>query len=88
MKPSVRALVKEEDVIKDLSLHFCPATSERRTVFWLPAPDEVIDHSESKFSERGYPTVAPNGEFFEAFPEYWTRFDPERSPLKTSQLKP
>jgi hypothetical protein len=85
MKQTVRPLAKEEEVLKDLSLHFCPASSEssRKTLFWLPASDETIEYSEAKFNKYGYPSVVPNGEFFASFPDYWTRFNPERSPIKS-----
>jgi hypothetical protein len=83
-----RPLAKEEDVLKDLSLYFCPSTPDvaKRTLFWLPASDGTIEHSERMFIKQGFPSVAPNSEFFTLFPEYCEKYNPtEDTPMVISE---
>ena len=80
-----RSVQKEEEIIKELSWYFCPTEGQKKTLFWLPAPDEIIDQAEEIFSKEGYPSVVPNGDFFVHFPEYWARFNPSDSPKKDSR---
>ena len=84
-----RPIAKEEDVLKDLSLHFCPCNPDptKKTLFWLPASDEIIEQSEVAFAQSGYPAVAPNSDFFALFPEYWTKYVNQDSPTRQDNAK-
>ena len=65
-----KLVAKEEEVIKDLSQLYCASRSEknRKTIFWLPAVDEIIAANESVLVS-GAPSVARNADYYRAFNE-------------------
>lgn len=75
LKPTIappKFSCKEDEVVKDLSLFYCASKSEKtkRTVFWLPATDQVVEQNERLVQNEGVPVVVRNGEFQLGFPEY------------------